>query len=225
MNHEEESEHPVVAALARQAKRGQADFRNRLVFAGLVVAIVVVLSFFGVRGVLGLKELAGRCDDVYAQAKHGAEFSVETATGLSTRFSLASTPVAQIDKENQVALANLKTCCQLLEDGKLSQENFLECQRYGAQLVQLGEEAKQANPRSEEEARDYLEKVARSTQQIAASLGVLANSPVLVQILPPDGSSAPPPAPSAAPSANGGTGGVRPPPKQIGPPGNPVLLH
>ncbi len=137
-----DSAHDVVAAAARGSARSPAPSSPSARWAAALALLAVVY--------LGYDLAKGRlspCEAVYQQ----------TSVGLSTRISFLKTEgelqigreqLTDLDERAQMAALNLKTCCTVLDAGRLDPEQFLQCKgsarAYEARLADIADLVRKA---------------------------------------------------------------------------------
>ncbi|HKZ97703.1 MAG TPA: hypothetical protein VJ045_12065 [Hyphomicrobiaceae bacterium] len=117
--------------MSEQRERGVPDWRRLLRWRGLVSPLGAVSGTLAAMALiyLGYDLVKGRlspCESIFR----------ETSVGLSTRvrflraegeLEIGRTALTELDERGQMAALNLKTCCTVLDAGRIDPEQFLTC--------------------------------------------------------------------------------------------------
>jgi hypothetical protein len=146
------------------------EMKKALITASVLVVVVVVayLAFYLVRG------RVVPCETIFQQTSLKLSSSLNLVRSRGPEVSIEEGKIQDLTERAQMSALNLKTCCIVLEGGKLSSEQFLRCkddaERFGAQVEKVAatvDEARAAKQQGKPE--DVQRKLRQIDQDMAAA--------------------------------------------------------
>ncbi len=139
--------------------------RKALVTASVLVVVVVIayLAFNLMR------PRVAPCETIFQQTSLKLSTSLNLVRSKGPEVSIEEQKIQDLTERSQMSALNLKTCCIVLEGGKLSSEQFLRCkddaERFGAQVEKVAANVDEARAAKQQGKQDIVQRKLREIDQ------------------------------------------------------------
>jgi hypothetical protein len=132
--------------------------RKALVTASVLV-VVVVIAYLAYNL---MRPRVAPCETIFQQTSLKLTTSLKLVQSNGPEVSIEEGKIQDLTERAQMSALNLKTCCIVLEGGKLSSEQFLRCkddaERFGAQVEKVAATVDEARAAKQQGKRDVVQR-------------------------------------------------------------------